>query len=91
MEVGLEFGYALAALVSSLATIATVWFKGKIKERKNKKLSFRRIGNLKTEQMYSDLNVTEEGMLVFIVTALLLYMLTYLIENKKQKYEPFYE
>ena len=34
MEVGLDFGYALAALVSSLATIATVWFKGKIKERK---------------------------------------------------------
>ena len=33
--------------------------------------------------MYSDLNVTEEGMLVFIVTALLLYMLTYLIDNKK--------
>mgnify|MGYP001166241839 CR=1 FL=1 len=40
MEVGLEFGYALAALVSSLATIATVWFKGKIKERKNKVFNY---------------------------------------------------
>ena len=31
--------------------------------------------------MYSDLSVTEEGILVMIVTALLLYMLTYLIEK----------
>jgi hypothetical protein len=33
--------------------------------------------------MYSDLNVTEEGILVVIVTALLLYMLTYLLNNKE--------
>ncbi len=33
------------------------------------------------ESMYSDLSVTEEGILVMIVTALLLYMLTYLIEK----------
>ena len=33
------------------------------------------------ESMYSDLSVTEEGILVMIVTALLLYMLTYFIEK----------
>ena len=33
------------------------------------------------ESMYSDLSVSEEGILVMIVTALLLYMLTYLIEK----------
>ena len=35
--------------------------------------------------MYSDLNVTEEGILVIIVTALLVYMLTYLIENEQKQ------
>ena len=35
--------------------------------------------------MYSDLNVTEEGILVVIVTALLLYMLTYFIDGNKKK------
>ena len=36
--------------------------------------------------MYSDLNVTEEGILVIIVTALLVYMLTYYIDgNEKEK------
>lgn len=36
--------------------------------------------------MYSDLNVTEEGLLIVIITALLLYMLTYYIDgNKKEK------
>ncbi len=31
--------------------------------------------------MYSDLNVTQEGILVILITALLLYGLTYLIEK----------
>ena len=35
--------------------------------------------------MYSDLNVTEEGLLVVIVTALLLYMLTYFINNEQNE------
>lgn len=35
--------------------------------------------------MYSDLNVTEEGILIVIVTALLLYMLTYFIDGNKKK------
>lgn len=35
--------------------------------------------------MYSDLNVTEEGILVVIVTALLLYMLTYFINNEQNE------
>lgn len=35
--------------------------------------------------MYSDLNVTNEGILVIIVTALLVYMLTYLIENEQKE------
>ena len=36
--------------------------------------------------MYSDLNVTEEGLLVVVITALLLYMLTYYIDgNEKEK------
>ncbi len=35
--------------------------------------------------MYSDLNVTEEGILVIIVTALLVYMLTYLIEDEQKQ------
>ena len=35
--------------------------------------------------MYSDLNVTEEGILIVIVTALLLYMLTYFIDGNKEK------
>ncbi len=33
------------------------------------------------EIMYSDLNVTQEGILVILITALLLYGLTYLIEK----------
>ena len=35
--------------------------------------------------MYSDLNVTEEGILVIIVTALLVYMLTYFIEDEQKQ------
>ena len=35
--------------------------------------------------MYSDLNVTNEGILVIIVTALLVYMLTYLIEDEQKQ------
>jgi|TARA_R100000027_G_scaffold25881_1_gene18777 hypothetical protein len=36
--------------------------------------------------MYSDLSVTEEGLLVVIVFGLLLYMLTYYIHgNEKEK------
>ena len=35
--------------------------------------------------MYSDLNVTEEGILIVIVTALLLYMLTYFINNEQKE------
>ena len=36
--------------------------------------------------MYSDLSVTEEGLLVVIVFGLLLYMLTYYIDgNEKEK------
>jgi len=36
--------------------------------------------------MYSDLSITEEGILVIIVFGLILYMLTYYIDgNEKEK------
>ena len=40
MEVGLDFGYALAAVVSAIATVASVWFKNKLKERKEKVFNY---------------------------------------------------
>ena len=36
MEVGLEYGYIIAAIISASATIGAVWMKGKLKERKDK-------------------------------------------------------
>ena len=35
--------------------------------------------------MYSDLSITEEGILVTIVFGLILYMLTYYIDENKKK------
>tara|TARA_R100001509_G_scaffold43550_1_gene23595 strand:+ start:323 stop:433 length:111 start_codon:yes stop_codon:yes gene_type:complete len=35
--------------------------------------------------MYSDLSITEEGILVVIVFGLILYMLTYLIKDEQKE------
>jgi len=40
MEIGLELGYIIAALISAGVTIGSVWFKGKIKERKDRVFNY---------------------------------------------------
>jgi len=40
MQVGLELGYAVAAIVSAVVTIGSVWFKNKIKARKDKVFNY---------------------------------------------------
>jgi hypothetical protein len=40
MEVGLELGYAVAAIVSAIVTIGSMWFKNKIKARKDKVFNY---------------------------------------------------
>jgi hypothetical protein len=40
MEVGLELGYIIAAMVSAAVTIGSVWFKNKIKARKDKVFNY---------------------------------------------------
>ncbi len=40
MEIGLELGYIFAALISAGVTIGSVWFKGKLKERKDKVFNY---------------------------------------------------
>ena len=40
MEIGLELGYIFAALISAGVTMGSLWFKGKIKERKEKVFNY---------------------------------------------------
>jgi hypothetical protein len=40
MEVGLELGYVIAAIVSAVVTIGSVWFKNKIKARRDKVFNY---------------------------------------------------
>ena len=40
MEIGLELGYVFAALISAGVTMASLWFKGKIKERREKVFNY---------------------------------------------------
>ena len=40
MEIGLELGYIIAALISAGVTFGSMWCKGKIKERKDKVFNY---------------------------------------------------